>query len=273
MHFLDEEVGWVDELGHLLVELRGEVLLAVGCPALVDQVALHQEEEPVELEEDLRAGLVDGHQHRLVLLVGQLGQEVDDDVRSERVEAGSGLIEHDDRGVADELKGDGSALLLAARDALDELAAHQHVEALLELQPLAELHDLLILLGLGDAQLQPRCELQGFPDSQRLHEHVLLHDVVGKVAEGLVVVGQVVGQHLALLRLDPAGQQVQQCGLPGPRRTHDGRDLSAPADAAQVVQKHLLPHLLLLDRRIVALLLDLHRISQVRKHDIQTLLL
>lgn len=114
VHFLDEEVGWVDELRHLLVELGGEVLLAVGCPALVDQVALHQEEEPVELEEDLRAGLVDGHEHRLVLLVGQLGQEVDDDVRSQRVEAGSGLIEHDDRGIADELEGDGSALLLAA---------------------------------------------------------------------------------------------------------------------------------------------------------------
>lgn len=41
-------------------------------------------------------------------------------------------------------------------------------------------------------------------DSQSLHEDVLLHDIVGKVAEGLKGVGKLIGKQLSLESADSA---------------------------------------------------------------------
>lgn len=89
-----------------------EVLHAALGVVVVDHVAVQDQQDLVELQEDLGGGLVDGGHHRPARL-GQPVEELDQVKSSRRVESGGGLIEEDERGVDEQFDSDGSPLLLS----------------------------------------------------------------------------------------------------------------------------------------------------------------
>lgn len=77
---------------------------------------------------------MNGENDRFVLRVGQLPQQVHQNVSGETIQPRSGLVQNYQCGVGNELVRDGSALLLAPADALNHVAANHGVRAVLQLQ-------------------------------------------------------------------------------------------------------------------------------------------
>ena len=84
-----------------------------------------QQEEIVEHEENLAAGLVDGGDDRAAH-VGHLLHLSHDDQRGSGVESGCGLVEEEHRRVRDELDGDGEHLSLTGRESVCATAHADH---------------------------------------------------------------------------------------------------------------------------------------------------
>lgn len=129
------------------------------CNTLVDDFSLVQEQETVEFSEHLVAGLVDGEDHCAALLLGQSVEDLEHVVGHVAVQSGGGLVQDQQVRFGDHLDCDAHSLLLAARDALHELAADVGVLALLQSEvPDQLLHSLLRLDLVFD--LESSCELQ-----------------------------------------------------------------------------------------------------------------
>lgn len=140
---------------------RHHVLQDACSHALIDALALVQQQQSVQLAEHLEAGLVDGEDDRLALLDGQSLEDLDDVVGHVAVQSRSGLIQDQQVRLRHHLDGDAHSFLLSPRDALDELAAHIGVLALLQSEVSDQfLHSLLRLDPVGN--LEPGCELQRF---------------------------------------------------------------------------------------------------------------
>ncbi len=129
------------------------------CATLVDDFPLVQEQEAIELGEHLVAGLVDGEDHCAALLLGQSVEDLEHVVGHVAVQPRSGLVQDQQVRFRNHLDCDAHSLLLAARDALHELAADIGVLALLQSEvPDQLLHSLLRLDLVFD--LESGCELQ-----------------------------------------------------------------------------------------------------------------
>jgi len=188
VHNGHEIIGGVVELRTHQTEVLSKVLFGLLGSALVNESAFHQKQQTVEKGVDLGVGLMDGHNYGLALSARQLFEVLHNDEGSERVQPRSGLIEDQHRGIAEEFEGDGSALLLASRDAFQERSSHKHIDALLELQLFDQRLDSFLLFLTADTQLQLGCELEGFHHSQGLEKDVFLHYIVGEIPEALVII-------------------------------------------------------------------------------------
>jgi hypothetical protein len=127
VHDGHEVVGGIAELRTGEVEPLRKIFSSSLIGALVDGPPLDHQEEAVEEVEYFGVGLVDGHEDGLALLHCQFLQVAHDDEGGEGVEAGSGLVQHQHLWVAHQLKGDGGAFALPARNALEDYSSHQHV--------------------------------------------------------------------------------------------------------------------------------------------------
>lgn len=129
------------------------------CATLVDDFPLVQEQEAVELGEHLEAGLVDGEDHCAALLLGQSVEDLEHVVGHVAVQSRGGLVQDQQVRLGNHLDCDAHSLLLAARDALHELAADIGVLALLQSEVPDQLLHSLLRLGLV-FDLESGCELQ-----------------------------------------------------------------------------------------------------------------
>lgn len=210
--------------GHAQV---AEVAHALGGAVMVDDVAVEHEQDHVELQEDLRRGLVDRSHHRPAR-VGQPVQEPDQVEGSGGVESGGRLVQEDQRGVDQQLHADRGALLLAARESADEAVADVGLGALLEAQRVDHALDQGVLLGVRlEGQPQVGDEAEGLARREGGQHEVLLHHV----ADHALVVGHGVdlaavdadaAPQLQVLRQQSPREQVQHGRLARAGRTQDG---------------------------------------------------
>ena len=117
-----------------------------------------------------------GDQHHRLALVAQLPQQEHERLLQAWIQAAGGLVEEEQGGLGEQLGGDGDALALAARQAVDgRLRAVGQLEGGHHLQ-----HALAPLAGGGvGGQAQPRRVLQA-----ARHRQLAVHDVVlGHVAD------------------------------------------------------------------------------------------
>lgn len=127
---------------------------------LVDAFALVEQQQAIQLCEDLVAGLVDC-EYDCSAFLGQLVKDLEDVVSHVAVQSRGGLVQNQQVGLADHFHCNADSLLLSAGYALDELAAHVGVLALLQSEVSDQLLDALLRLGLV-SQLESSRELQGF---------------------------------------------------------------------------------------------------------------
>mmetsp|Transcript_18747 Transcript_18747/g.44503 ORF Transcript_18747/g.44503 Transcript_18747/m.44503 type:complete len:451 (-) Transcript_18747:1793-3145(-) len=132
---------------------RAEVLQRRARRAEVHGAALHDDQHLVEQVEDFFAGLVDCCQHRLlggVFPAREVVQELCHVVRHSRVQSTGGLVGEEQRGLGEELRGEGEAPALAPGDAGAD-GADQSVLALAEAQFQQQRVRALSALRLGHA--------------------------------------------------------------------------------------------------------------------------
>ena len=151
-----------------------------------------------------------------VVLLGDVLDEGDNFERSGRIETGSRLVEEEKLRAGDELRSDTNTTLLTARDTLSDWGSNQVVGLTLETESSQERLDTLDALKLGDVagQRQTCGEVEGFADSERTDEGILLLDVGRDAAESLGVCRRAVdvngGLHGGVERGSAVGEDVQK---------------------------------------------------------------
>mmetsp|Transcript_24552 Transcript_24552/g.71040 ORF Transcript_24552/g.71040 Transcript_24552/m.71040 type:complete len:358 (+) Transcript_24552:547-1620(+) len=236
----------------LALEVFHEILRG---PVETDLAGLH-DQQVVELREDLRRRLVQGHEDRHA----GLREHLHGARHRERVvgiQAAQGLVHEQHPRVGDELHADGHALLLTAGETLVHGGADASVGAILEAQALQHLVDVGLPPGGADGLGQPqaRGEVEAFPGRLGLHECDVLEDISDLVAEELLSSPPAVdadlprksdhqvgaARLLAALGALPAGQHVQQCGFTAARWAQHAGELARLDDAGNTLEDLLIP--------------------------------
>ena len=194
---VQQEVGGVDPGGDGEAQ-RLEVVHRRLRSAVVNRVALAEQQQLVQLLVQAGRGLVDGGGHRAAA-AGQLAQHAQQVHGGGGVQPRGGLVQQQQRGVDQQLVPHGDALALAAGDAAAEEAADDGVAALGEAQRgNGGVHARqLVGAGHGARQAQHGGVVQRLVHRQRLVQQVVLHHVAHAA---LLVLGQrgAVEQHRPL---------------------------------------------------------------------------
>jgi len=224
VHNRHEIIGGVVELRTEQTEVLSEVLYGFLGSTLVNESPFHQKQQTVEKGVDLGVGLMDSHNYGLALSARQLFEVLHNDEGSERVQPRSGLIEDQHRRIADEFEGDGSALLLASRDAFQERSSHKHIDALLELQFVDQRVDSFLLFLSADTQFQFGCKLKRFDHSQGLEKDVFLHNIVGEIPEAFVSIRLTIDGCFSvhIFGRNAASYDIEECSFAASRAPHNG---------------------------------------------------
>ena len=154
-----------------------------------------------------------------VVLLGDVLDEGDDLKGSSGIETGSGLVEEEKLRAGDELRGDTDTTLLTTRDTLSDRCSNQVISLTLETESSQERLDTLDALKLGDVagQRQTCGEVEGFADSERTDEGILLLNVGRDAAESLGVCRRAVdvngGLHRGVERGSAVSEDVQKSRL------------------------------------------------------------
>eukprot|EP00162_Nutomonas_longa_P011539 comp20603_c0_seq1/m.41939 comp20603_c0_seq1/g.41939 ORF comp20603_c0_seq1/g.41939 comp20603_c0_seq1/m.41939 type:complete len:424 (+) comp20603_c0_seq1:413-1684(+) len=220
----------------------------VGCDfvdgAVVDDLAAVEDEEVVKLVEDASGRLVDCAHDCAVVVDAEIVEDRDETHCACAVEAAGGLVEEEQLGAHEELDGDAEALALAARDALDKVVADDCVFAGLEAELADDLVDALelVLARKGWRETEVCGVDERLAHGEMAKEQIVLHHIAGELLEhaGVVVMsregcGGVFGQFGIV---HAAREQIEQGGLSGTARAHDGEQLALDA-AADVLEQGL----------------------------------
>ena len=220
---------------HVAVEIDDRV--RVGGPVVHQPPVEHVEDvvhQPVRLER----GLVDREQHGAPF-VGEAAQEAHDVDGVFARQAGRGLVQHEQRGLGDQLLREVDALSLPAADPLFDRVADARVAGVGDLKLIEQPLDLGVdLLARGVRwQAQPRGVVERLSDRELREDDVVLRDVADGAAVRVVVRVEVV----AIDQAAPgAWQQVAVEGhherrLPRTRGAHQADELGGVSGEAHVV--------------------------------------
>jgi len=214
-----------------------EVLHGVARRPEVDGAALGEEHELVEQLEHLARRLVDDRQHRLAAR-GQAADGRHHEVGGRRVQARGRLVQEQDGRAGHELHADRDAALLPPRDPTQRPVPDEGVGRLGHPELREQVVDeLLALRGRQPGHADAGGVGERLPHRQRAHEEVVLGDVrrlAVREVRGVPVDGQL-PRHIDVLGRT-TGQAVEEGGLAGARRTHDGEQmtwLAVPVDSVE----------------------------------------
>lgn len=123
--------------------------------------------------------------HRFAF-VREVDQQLDDFAGVEAVEARRGFVQKYDFGVCDQFDGDGGAFLFASAESLDDLAAHNCVSALLQVQTVDDFFDSLFDERRRQVESEFGSKLDALVSCKGFEEVVVLSHVCSKRSEVVV---------------------------------------------------------------------------------------
>lgn len=129
-------------------------------------MSVTHEDNFVELEVGVRAGLMNRRDDCLSFVACQLSQELDDCEGTETIEARGGLVKEQHGGVSDELDSDCGSLPLSTRDNLAIHVADLGRAHILQTQLRDQLVYSLVLSIQWGVELEAGCKLEALFDSK-----------------------------------------------------------------------------------------------------------
>ena len=160
------------------------------------------------------------HQDSFSFFMSQFSKIFHNDERCERVKSWGWFIEHHHLRITDQLKCNRSSLFLTSRTSLYQIPSHLSIKTFLQLQACSQPLHLLGPLFLSTLDCQPGSKHQRLPNCQSLHENIILHDIICKLAKPIIVIPLPINSYMTLwLMLHPTSQNIKQSGLASTRCT------------------------------------------------------